>query len=110
MRTASYLAEHYGNLYDFFFIVRDDTYVRGYRLKELTEDLSVSTDVLLGARDGDSCKLGKYKRKVGGSIPDRACFCWSCFSQRLRISVCSILVNLEEEFYRAYFHFSYSAK
>ncbi|XP_043210835.1 chondroitin sulfate synthase 2-like [Amphibalanus amphitrite] len=57
MRTAEYVASHFGNMYDFFFIVRDNTYVRGYRLKELAEDLSVSTDVLLGARHQDSCRL-----------------------------------------------------
>ena len=67
MKTAEYLADNLSDKYDFFFIVRDSTYVRGYRLNELAEDLSVGTDVLLGARDGDSCKLGEYRAASGRS-------------------------------------------
>ncbi|XP_037075506.1 chondroitin sulfate synthase 2-like [Pollicipes pollicipes] len=57
LKTAEYLADHHGHLYDYFFVVRDSTYVRGYRLQELVEDLSVSVDVLLAGRVGGRCQL-----------------------------------------------------
>lgn len=50
--VLSHIREHHAN-YDFYFLVTDKTYVRGLKLKEFTERISVSERVHLGQKTDD---------------------------------------------------------
>lgn len=45
-----YIAEHFVNDYDFFLVMRDTTYIRGVKLKEMLSQLSVAQNVYMGGR------------------------------------------------------------
>lgn len=59
-----YLADNFLDDYDYFFIVRDTTYVRGRLLNFIINKLSVSVDVHVGGKKEDNsanyCLIGKY--------------------------------------------------
>ena len=50
LNTLSYVDKHFGRVYDWFYFVPDTTYVRGRKLLELVESLSISQDVHMGGR------------------------------------------------------------
>ncbi|XP_064647695.1 chondroitin sulfate glucuronyltransferase-like [Lineus longissimus] len=59
-RTIKFLAEHYGNSYDWFAFFLDSTYLRGERLLDFVSDLSIARDLFLGENEdgGDHCSAG----------------------------------------------------
>ena len=48
-----YLAEHYLDNYDWFYVVPDNTYVRGEKLFDLVSHISISRDIYLGHPEED---------------------------------------------------------
>jgi len=48
-----YLAEHYLDNYDWFFVVPDNTFVRGEKLFDLVSHISISRDIYLGHPEED---------------------------------------------------------
>jgi hypothetical protein len=58
--TIKFLAEHYGNAYDWFAFFPDSTYLRGEKLFDFVSDLSITRDLFLGERieGGNSCTAG----------------------------------------------------
>ena len=57
-----YIGDHYVRAYDWFFFLRDDTYVRGNLLFDMVNHISVSKDLLMGRpqenEEGVICDLG----------------------------------------------------
>lgn len=49
LAMADYVLKHYGDLYDYYFFVKDTTYVRGHKLVDLANSLSVSVETFLSA-------------------------------------------------------------
>jgi len=65
-----YLAEHYVDNYDWFYIVPDNTYVRGEKLFNLVSHISVSQEVYLGHPEEDEHSV--YCGLTAGIIMSRA--------------------------------------
>lgn len=61
--VLKYVADNYLDEYDFFFIVKDTTYVKARTLYEVAQGISVSQEVHAGSEKEDDhtafCKLGK---------------------------------------------------
>lgn len=53
-----YVEDHYVKNYDWFFFVTDDTYVRGFKLFEMVNNMSVGHDVCMGIpNEASFCRL-----------------------------------------------------
>lgn len=60
--VLKYIADNYVDKFDYFFLIKDDSYIRAFNLSETVKKISVSEDVHLGGffRDRESafCSLG----------------------------------------------------
>lgn len=57
--TLKYITDNYIEDYDYYFLIKDDSYVNARRLVNLVNKISVSQDVHLGIASDDShCSLG----------------------------------------------------
>ncbi|KAL3832167.1 hypothetical protein ACJMK2_023831 [Sinanodonta woodiana] len=64
VHTLKYISEHYSDTYDFYMFVSDRTYLRGQRIYEMVEHISINEEVYMGAPSPD----GKFCDLEGGVI------------------------------------------
>ncbi|KAK3608003.1 hypothetical protein CHS0354_009938 [Potamilus streckersoni] len=64
VHTLRYISEHYGDTFDFYLFVSDRTYLRGHRIFEMVEHISINEEVYMGAPSTD----GKFCDIEGGVI------------------------------------------
>jgi len=61
--VLKYIADNYVDKFDYFFLIKDDSYIRAFNLADTLKKISVSEDVHLGGflRDKETafCSLGK---------------------------------------------------
>ncbi|XP_013778631.1 chondroitin sulfate synthase 2-like [Limulus polyphemus] len=68
LHILKYILDTFVNEYDFFFLVRDTTYVRGSKLLDFVNHLSISQDVYTGHVIHDEIKLNDYCSLNGGLL------------------------------------------
>ncbi|XP_050503243.1 chondroitin sulfate glucuronyltransferase [Diabrotica virgifera virgifera] len=58
-QVIKYVADTFGQNYDYFFFANDFTFINAYELKDIIKKISVSMDVYLGStvKDGSYCNL-----------------------------------------------------
>ncbi|CAD5111090.1 DgyrCDS438 [Dimorphilus gyrociliatus] len=55
LMVLKFIAEKYGDKYDWFYLVKDNTYVRGERLMYLATHMSISYQIYMGVQQGRVC-------------------------------------------------------
>ena len=73
-QTLYYLYQHYNEVYDWFFVGYDNSYVAGYRVNEIVNHMSITRKLYLGlpARIHDEKIDGYYCKQSAGFIMSRA--------------------------------------
>lgn len=69
--TISYIGEHYIDDYDFFFLTRESVYIRGMKLNDMVNKISVSESVYMGQFIEDAKDSSLYCDLNGGILFSR---------------------------------------